>query len=129
MMETLQAQNALLIAQQHRMAMLERNTRIMGDRLRMHNTKFDCLAAVEPEVVNYSQWLPVECFHLPPIEPVRDIVVPHYTFPENLVAPGEVERPFVRDTSTKANNIVRERGSPPEYYKDQTREDGDWTEG
>jgi hypothetical protein len=53
MMETLQAQSALLIAQQHKMAMLERNVWIMGDRLRMHDTKFDCLAAVEPEVINY----------------------------------------------------------------------------
>jgi hypothetical protein len=108
MMETLQAQSALLIVQQHRMAMLERNTRIMGDHLRMHNAKFDCLVVVKPEVVNFSQWLPVERFHLPLIELVRDIVVPHYTFPEDLVAPGEV--------------------SPPEYYEDQTWEDGDWAE-
>jgi hypothetical protein len=129
MMETLQAQSTLLIAQQHRMVMLERNTRIMGDHLRMHDTKFNCLVVVEPEVVNYSQWLPVERFHLPPIEPVRDIVVPHYTFPKNLVAPGEVGRPFVRDADTEADDIIRERGSSPEYYEDQTREDSDWVEG
>jgi hypothetical protein len=74
MMETLQAQSALLIAQQHKMAMLERTIRIMGDRLRMHDTKFDCLAAVEPEVVNYPQWLPMERFRL--LDAVRAILAP-----------------------------------------------------
>jgi hypothetical protein len=111
MMETLQAQSALFIAQQHKMAMLERNVQIMGDRLRMHDTKFDCLVAVEPEVVNYPQWLPVERFRLLDAAPVRDIVVPHFTFPENVIAPGEVGRPLFRDADTEANNIVRERGS------------------
>jgi hypothetical protein len=38
MMETVQAQSALLIAQQRKMVMLERNVRIMGNRLRMHDT-------------------------------------------------------------------------------------------
>jgi hypothetical protein len=89
MMETLQAQSALLITQQHKMAMLERNVQIMGDRLRMHDTKFDCLAAVEPEVVNYPQWLPVERFRLLEVTPTRDIVVPQFSFPENLIAPGD----------------------------------------
>jgi hypothetical protein len=111
------------------MSMMERNIRIMGDRLRMHDTKFDCLAAVEPEVVNYPQWLPVERFRLPDVTPVRDIVVPSFTFPENLVAPGEIGRPLFRDADTEADDVVRERGSPPEYYADQTQVDGDWTEG
>jgi hypothetical protein len=101
----------------------------MGDRLRIHDTKFNCLAAVEPEVVNYPQWLPVERFRLLDVAPVRDIIVPHFTFPENMLTPGEVGRLLARDADTEADDIVRERGSPPEYYEDQTWENGDWTEG
>jgi hypothetical protein len=71
----------------------------------------------------------MERFRLLDAAPSGDIVVPSFSFPENLIAPGEVGRPLFRDADTEADDVVRERGSPPEYYEDQTRVDGDWAEG
>jgi hypothetical protein len=46
--------SVIIVSQQNMIAHLERNMRIMGERLRMHDVKFQCLEVVEPTVIGFD---------------------------------------------------------------------------